>query len=108
MLLARVVGRQRWSECTIHINWEMQKAEELNKEQLVLQRHVESLRQQEETIQSRMRRRLQQCASPPPTHLQYSTSHSLAVFARVRLVDGDSKGHRTKHGATSPKDDGEL
>ena len=108
MLLARVVGRQRWSECTIHINWEMQKAEELNKEQLVLQRHVESLRQQEETIQSRMRRRLQQCASPPP-HPPTAFNFTLTGGIRaVRLVDGDSKGHRTKHGATSPKDDGEL
>jgi len=108
MLLARVVGRQRWSECTIHINWEMQKAEELNKEQLVLQRHVESLRQQEETIQSRMRRRLQQCASPPPHPPIRQFTPTDMAFARVRLVDGDSKGHRTKHGATSPKDDGEL
>ena len=60
-----------WQQCDKHLNWENHKRQELSKEQYVLDRHVETLREQEEVIQSRMRRRLQQ------------------------LVDGDAKGNTT-------------
>jgi hypothetical protein len=41
-----------WQRCDKHLNWENHKRQELNKEQYVLERHVETLKEQEEIIRT--------------------------------------------------------